>query len=95
MTPCTITGKLRDPAGVVLTNTPFRVEPPNSILPSDDGIVLPAVLSETSDGSGDVSFTILPGVYRLVWIAAGRVPYTAALTVPDAPVADLQDCING
>lgn len=92
-TPCTITGTLRDPSGDPVANADVRIIPARSIGVSDDGIILPVAEDVQSDGSGDVSFAMLPGVYRMTWLRAGRVPMATTLTVPDAATADLQDCI--
>lgn len=92
-TPCTITGVLRDPGGDPVANADVTIIPARSIGVSSDGIILPRNEAVTSDGSGGVSFALLPGVYRLTWHRSGRVPMATTLTVPDAATADLQDCI--
>lgn len=97
MAVCTVTGVLRDPAGIVMPETTITIHA-DRITGSDDGAMLPVAQTTASDGSGAVAFDLLPGMYRMRWRTLDGQGYQATLGVPheaSANLADLLDAVSG
>lgn len=88
---CTITGYLRDPAGVPLSDTAITITA-QAITASGDGAMLPRQVGATTDAAGLLVVDLLPGRYMLRWRSATQ-DYASPLSVPDEPDADLADLL--
>lgn len=88
---CTITGYLRDPAGVPLSDTAITITA-QAITASGDGAMLPRHVEAATDAAGLLAVDLLPGRYMLRWRSATQ-DYASPLSVPDEPAADLADLL--
>lgn len=88
-----VTGILHDPSGVIVASAEIQVRQ-QGIRGSDDGASLPIIVSAISDGSGRVSFDLLPGYYVLTWQDDSARTHTVPIGVPDDESVDLGDIIG-
>ncbi len=89
---CTITGTAGLPDGTVYANARFRFyRLPQSVVSQDGRAVVPKTITVQSNGSGAVSFDLLPGNYVGTEAATDT---SFNFVVPEAASADWTDCLD-
>jgi hypothetical protein len=90
-----VTGTVYTPDGQLARRVKITIgRDPENVVAQNGGTVVPSAIYVRADGSGAVSFDILPGNYVAVFEEAANQRWTATLSVPDEDAADLGDLVN-
>lgn len=89
----TITGTAKKPDGTLFASATFKfTRTPYEVVSQNGSVIAPSVITATSNGSGAVSFSLLPGNYT-GFEQSTRVTFD--FVVPDEASADWADCVGG
>ncbi len=89
---CTITGVAGLPDGTIFAGASFQfTRMPTRTVGYSGRVVVPVSTTATSDGSGAVSFELVPGTYQVLELG-NNIKFI--MNVPDASTANFVDCVE-